>query len=341
MTSTLDTVATPAGAQSTLLLTVDAPREEWLAARRQGIGGSDASIVAGVNRFGSRYELWLDKTGQRPLDDGRVSDAIEFGRRAEPMLRAWFTELTGIQVRRSGLRANRQRPWQLASVDGDTSDGGILECKTTSWRMADEWADDQVADHAEAQTQHYLAVTGRSHAWVFALVDRSPVIRRVDRDEQLIADLTAMEERFWFDHVVARVEPTPLTAKDLAPIKSRFSSVTTESIDVPRDEIRPVLDRWLAAKAVAKAAETDVEDAEAHLRQLIGGAEEVRVDGVPVLTCKANGTFSTKAFTAAHPDAAEACTVAKPALDLDLVKSQFPAEYAAHRARVLRPTKAA
>ena len=39
---------------------------DWLEYRKQGIGGSDASVVCGINRYKSPVELWLDKTGQLP-----------------------------------------------------------------------------------------------------------------------------------------------------------------------------------------------------------------------------------------------------------------------------------
>ena len=39
-------------------------RNEWLRYRTQGIGGSDVSIIAGINPFRSVYQLWLEKTGQ-------------------------------------------------------------------------------------------------------------------------------------------------------------------------------------------------------------------------------------------------------------------------------------
>lgn len=333
------TIDSPLGARVTpdavKLQRADATREEWLAARRAGIGGSDASVIAGVNRFSSLYGLWLEKTGQVDPPD-LANDYIEFGQRAEPMLATWFTDLTGIKATRVGLLQSKARPWQLASVDRLTDDGGILELKTTGWRMAEEWSDDQVADHAEVQTQHYLAVTGRSHAWVFALVDRAPVIRRVDRDDDLIADLTEMEERFWVDNVIGGVEP-PTTAKALPAVKSRFPSVDVETVEMRRQDFLPAFTRFVEAKAAAKAVDLAVDEAEAELRALIGSAGEVRVDGQKYLTCLANGTFSSKAFEAAHPTEAEACRVLKPALDLDQVKAKYPDLYAAHRARRLRP----
>lgn len=44
--------------------TADLSREEWLKYRTKGIGGSDVSIIAGINPFKSVHQLWLEKTGQ-------------------------------------------------------------------------------------------------------------------------------------------------------------------------------------------------------------------------------------------------------------------------------------
>ena len=42
--------------------TKDLSRQQWLQYRTRGIGGSDVSIIAGINPFKSIYELWQEKT---------------------------------------------------------------------------------------------------------------------------------------------------------------------------------------------------------------------------------------------------------------------------------------
>ena len=39
-------------------------REEWLAFRRKGIGGSDAAAVLGISPFRTGVDLYYDKLGQ-------------------------------------------------------------------------------------------------------------------------------------------------------------------------------------------------------------------------------------------------------------------------------------
>ena len=333
MTATLpDVWATP---DAINLLPYDAPREEWLQVRTGGIGGSDASTIAGVNKYATLYELWLDKTGRLP--EKEVTAAMRWGNLLEAALLQAFTEDTGIETRRAGLMQSVTRPWQRVSLDALAGDGGIVECKTASWRVSEEWDDDQTADHAEVQIQHALAVTGRSHGWAVVLIDgRDFRFRRVERDEALIATLIEMEERFWFEHVLGDVQPD-LDHRDLDTVKAQYRLATTDAV-LEADDPTLVATMTAAlrdAKAEVKRAEQARDVLDAQLRNILGDREVLNVDGKPVFTAKQNGTFAAARFTAAHPDLA-ASLMTKPSLDLDRIKAEHPDLYQAHRARVAR-----
>ena len=51
-----------------LVSTENMPYADWLEYRKQGIGGSDASVVCGISRYKSPVELWMEKTNQLPPD---------------------------------------------------------------------------------------------------------------------------------------------------------------------------------------------------------------------------------------------------------------------------------
>lgn len=53
--------------------------EEWLSARRNGIGGSDASAIAGLNKWKSPIAVYLEKTGQAP-EESMNSEAAYWAR---------------------------------------------------------------------------------------------------------------------------------------------------------------------------------------------------------------------------------------------------------------------
>src|SRR5690606_29968470 len=65
-------------------------REDWLQARRRGIGGSDIATIAGVNPWSSPVELYLDKLGELP--ERPETDAMRFGKRLEQVVADEFAE---------------------------------------------------------------------------------------------------------------------------------------------------------------------------------------------------------------------------------------------------------
>ena len=44
-------------------------RADWLKARRQGIGGSEAAAVCGVNPYRSALSVYMDQIGEAPEAD--------------------------------------------------------------------------------------------------------------------------------------------------------------------------------------------------------------------------------------------------------------------------------
>lgn len=60
-------------------------KDEWLMWRRKGIGGSDASIVCGLNKYKSPLELWMDKLGM--LEVTESGESAYWGSILEPIVR--------------------------------------------------------------------------------------------------------------------------------------------------------------------------------------------------------------------------------------------------------------
>lgn len=321
-------------APAVLVLPVGAPRDEWLAKRTEGIGGSDVAGILGLSQFSSPYKVWADKTG-RSAEQEQTWPMFR-GTEDEPKLRKWFSRQKGISVALTGMWQSVEHPLAFANPDGFTSDAGGIECKSHNWRMADDWTEEQVSDAAELQSQWYMGVTGRDHWWVIAqLGDEEPLIRLLARDQGLIDSLIAAAEAFWEDYVIPDVAP-PLVSRDLDAIRARFSRVEVASMDFDPDDIVPLIDAWLTAKSDAKSAEEMADLTLANLRAVVGGAELVTVNDVPRLTCKQNGSFGAARFVAANPDLAQILTKSVNVLDVDALKNDHPDLYAAHRARVLR-----
>ncbi|MCP2203997.1 YqaJ-like recombinase domain-containing protein [Lentzea flava] len=69
-----------------------------------------------VSPYESVFSLWNRKRGL--IASAPSNDAMRRGHRLESVIAEWFAEQhPEYRVRRTGMRANRQRPWQLATPD--------------------------------------------------------------------------------------------------------------------------------------------------------------------------------------------------------------------------------
>ena len=153
--------------------TKDMPREEWLALRKQGIGGSDAGAICGLNPYVSPMDVFVGKTSES-LPEDTDNEAMREGRDLEDYVAGRFSEASGLKVRRANVMyASREHPFMIADVDRlvvGKEDGLVgLECKTASPYSADKWKEGAVPAHYLAQCHHYMAVLGAS-AWYIAVL---------------------------------------------------------------------------------------------------------------------------------------------------------------------------
>lgn len=195
-----------------LVKTAGMDREEWLRWRTKGIGGSDVSVIAGINPFRSIFQLWLEKTGQVEPEETE-NDHTHFGNVLEPVVKREFSKRTGLKVRaKRALLQSGEYPFMLADLDGVIYENGkmnLFEAKTASAYKQEIW-ERGVPEEYILQVQHYMAVTGAEKTYLAALVGGNRFYWKVvPRDEQKIAEIIAMEKAFWEENVLAGIEPVP------------------------------------------------------------------------------------------------------------------------------------
>ncbi len=195
-----------------LVKTAGMDREEWLRWRTKGIGGSDVSVIAGINPFRSIFQLWLEKTGQAEPEETE-NDHTHFGNVLEPVVKREFSKRTGLKVRaKRALLQSEEYPFMLADLDGVIYENGkmnLFEAKTASAYKQEIW-ERGVPEEYMLQVQHYMAVTGAEKTYLAALVGGNRFYWKVvPRDEQKIAEIIAMEKAFWEENVLAGIEPVP------------------------------------------------------------------------------------------------------------------------------------
>lgn len=301
--------------------TEDMDRPDWLAHRRRGIGGSDVAAIAGLSRWTSPFEVWLDKVDAPRPHDGDQSEAAQWGVLLEPVIRDEVARREGLTIHElPALIAHPEHDWMLANVDGlawHPDDGAgpasaLYEGKTTGHWSGAEWGDETeplVPDAYILQGQHYLAVTGRRRVVYGVLIaGQRLAVRYVERDDELIAHLVDIETEFW-QRVQDRTPPDPDGSKATTDLLGRLYEVQTDTslvADNP-DEIRDLLRQRADAKAQAKTLEERAREVENRLKMLAAEHKFVRdPDGRPLFTWREIQTarLDGKALAAAHPDIA-------------------------------------
>ena len=193
-----------------LVSTLDLDKKEWLRYRKQGIGGSDAGAVCGLNPYRTAMQVYQDKITDETEEID--NEAMRQGREFEDYVARRFTEATGKKVRRANaMFYDESHPFMLADVDRMVvGENAGLECKTASPYMADKWEDGKIPLSYQIQCYHYMSVCN-ADAWYIAVLiyGREFKYYRLERDEEMLANLIQIEEDFWKNHVLARVMPDP------------------------------------------------------------------------------------------------------------------------------------
>ena len=207
-----------------LMKTDTASRAEWLSCRRQGIGGSDAAIIVGLNRFGSPLRLWADKHGLG--GEAEETEVMRQGTDFEEYVARRWMEATGKRVRRRNyMFRNPNYPFAIADVDREVvGENAGLECKTTSVYNKSDFENGEIPPAYYVQCQHYMAVMGYDRMYLAVLVlSRAFYHFVIERDDAEIAALMEQEKGWWETYVEGDSVPDPDgSEEDGAFIRERF-----------------------------------------------------------------------------------------------------------------------
>ena len=288
-----------------LASTENMPYEEWLEYRKKGIGGSDASVVCGINRYKSPVELWLEKTGQLPYSE--AGEAAYWGTQLEALVKNEFTKRTGITVNTvNQILQHEDYPFMLANLDGTCQHPNygtcVFEAKTASAYKAGEW-EDKIPDEYMLQIQHYMAVTGYKGTYIAVLIGGNTFKwKYIERDEEIISMLIELEGDFW-EHVQNELPPTldgsEASAKFLA---EHFpNSIPKSKIELPETAEKLIAEYNSACEQLEKITEQK-QKAENLLKEMLG-ENEVGTSGNSVITWKSmlQERLDSKTLKAEHP----------------------------------------
>ena len=294
-----------------LIMTVEEmeDRDIWAKLRNSGIGGSDAAVIAGLNRWKSPYQLWLEKTGQVEPEDLSNNEYVYWGTVLEQVVANRFTELTGLKVKKCGTLQSLDYPFMIANVDRlVVGEKAGLECKTANGFKAKEWEGDNVPDSYYLQCQHYMAVTGCEKWYIACLIGGNHFVwKEIPRNEEDITALIEAEKAFWEDNVKGGIMPDVDGSKSCSQaLAERFPGGVTDSITLPKeaDELLAEIDELNEA---ADRIKDQIESKKNGIKLMLGDHENAYA-GDRKITWKTQAgrvTVDSKKLKAEMPDVYE------------------------------------
>jgi predicted phage-related endonuclease len=213
-----------------LVETKDLSKDEWLEYRKQGIGGSDSSVIAGVNKYKSPLVLYMEKVGlyTQPVE----GEAAYWGNTLEDVVAQEFIKRYNMELfdefirdggeptkfkkakiqRRNAILMHDVHDFILMNLDRillcPRRGKGIVEVKTASQYVADEWKGEDVPNPYYVQVQQYLGISGYKFAYIAVLIGGNQFkMYYIERDDEFIESLFKLECDFWNKHVLPQIPP--------------------------------------------------------------------------------------------------------------------------------------
>jgi putative phage-type endonuclease len=318
---------------ASVILPECAGRERWLAARQEGIGGSEVGALVGISEYETSWSVY--NTKKRGGKDLSALAAVEWGHRLENVVAEKVAEEVGLVSRfGGGLWANREKPFLRVTPDRFATKPrawtaqALIECKTAG--DDEHWESGIIRPNGygtgsaplsyQAQAQWQMGIIGLPVCYLGCLVlgrERQFFTVEIHFDKDWFAELAAEAERFWFENILGDEPPMhdlrhPKTEELLKLLQPK---VVKPSVDLPADT-EDWLAGYLKAKEAVKEAEAELDSIKNYLRMMTGDAGAGylpwpgKKDGLKITSYPEVGStrVNIEKLKTEYPDVAAACT---------------------------------
>ncbi|MCU6603789.1 YqaJ viral recombinase family protein [Peribacillus frigoritolerans] len=296
-----------------LFNTKNMTRQQWLEARQNGIGGSDASAIAGLSKWSNPIKVYSEKVDLiLEKNEEEENHFMKWGNKLEHIIRENFKEdHPQYKVQKSNFMWQHPiHKFMIANVDGliyDKEKGwGVLEIKNVSQYTSKEWNGETIPEHYLIQFQHYLAVLGLDWGHFAILIGgNEDKTWYVERDDELIDSLIQIEKAFWENHVVPEIPPEfdgSDASKTILNMLYPPEKAIDETIDLP-ETAGELIEQFHSAQEQEKVAKDLKDEAANKLKSFLGERTKGFYHDKKVVWSKTTSTkFDKKALAKNHPE---------------------------------------
>ena len=271
------------------------------------LGGSEAAAACGLDRYKSKIQLWLEKTGKLERESAG-SDAAKWGNLLEPVIAGQLVT-EGFDIRYLGTTELVTDGFRSCHPDGMVGDNGVLEIKTIGARGALSWSPDDLPVGFVIQAVHNMALTGKDFCLVACLIAGQRLeVSTIERDHDLEARVMQLEDEFWL-HVTEGTPPEPDGSKATDEMLKKMYPGAYGVVNLTSEDLDLVKELKMLKDASA-AAEKQIAEREQRLKMLLGDATLGLFEGDavvrwPVVEAK---KLDTKRIKEEYPEIAAECT---------------------------------
>ncbi len=283
-------------------------REDWLAARRKGIGGTDMAVIIGLSPYKTPLELWLEKTGRAEQQHSpEAEERMYWGTALEDLVARRYAADTGRKVQRINdplvhaggvVRGNIDRAvinpdiaGRVHFKNGRLTTDRILECKTASAFAlgSAEWGEpgtDEVPQHYWIQVQTYLGLAQCPVADLAVLFGGQKFATyTIEADPALFFDMAEQAGAWWQRHVVDDMPPEATTEDDA---RRLWKSHRDGKEKIVSSDVAEAVEKLAAIKEDIKALEEEEQAQRDIICTTFGDAEAISYMGQKLATWKQN-----------------------------------------------------
>ncbi len=253
-------------------------RDEWLDARRKGIGGSDAPAVLKQSPWASPWSVWAEKRGI--LNTRRnESQRLLIGTLLEPVIAELYKLETGCDVTSPGQFRifQGEEIYQRATLDRVNEDEIPVELKTENYPH--KWKDVPPL-YYQIQAQHQMATIGADRLFfaVFFGPNFQFGVWELERNDRFIKAMNRVEADFW-DGVINDTPPEIDGSEATREALQDWGSDKGQEVELPAYELLALDRQRCEAIKRFNEAEREAAAAENKIKALMGPAEIALLNG--------------------------------------------------------------
>jgi putative phage-type endonuclease len=251
-------------------------RNQWLAERKTGLGGTDISSLVGVG-YGTPQTVWADKTNPEVVD-AEVHPLLRIGKATEWINADLYCKRMSIHrddvKNNEGLTRSPKHSFAFASLDFQRVDGRPVETKYTVFFGNERWGEeltDQIPFGYIPQVHWQMDAVGSDVADVSVLSGSGEHrVYQVGRDVKFMALLIEVGGEFWEKFVKTGTPPPDDWMHPAAEeLTARLVAIEKERTVVLDDDAGQLAADFVRLKEIIKEAEAEADAKKSQLEILM------------------------------------------------------------------------